>query len=494
MKKQKLIIPAIIALGAGLFANGAYADSASTDFSITVQPSASLTVESANLNITPNKDGFFDSTTIDVTASTNSTAGYTLVMATDQTFLKSSTVNPSTGTNPTIPSLALSQNGITEQQFNNSTSDDVLNHWGIAIPNGDYGNGNYNAIKAEQVINYRNTNIIGDITTLSLAAKLNLLTVPGVYSTTLNFHLTANTPIITLEESFAAHSKTKTTIGGNQYYAMQDMTPAICEYVNVIPSQLQVYDNRDNTIYTIGKLADNRCWLLDNLALDLSNPTTLAALSNINTNASSTALSYLRGTTTRDSSQDPDGNYATAGVSSFDWNSSPNYTSPLINMNSKDTVSSNNMDTAGSWKIGGYYNFCAASAGSYCYSEGHFSSSDASEDICPAGWRLPTGGYDGNGEYEAIAATIATEGQYGYTGEGYVAIRNALHLPLSGILSYQEDSDQGNYGLFWSSTRPNNSNSGMHYLYATLNSINPWSYHGSGEDIYKGASVRCIAK
>ncbi len=491
MKKTNFIIPAIIALGASVAANGAYADSASTDFSITVQPSASLSVSAAsvNLDITPNKTGVYDSAELTVTASTNSTAGYTLVMETDNTALESSTVNPITGTKPTIPSIIESQSGISAADFEASTDSSILNHWGLAI-----GSGNFNAIKTTQTIKETDTQAVGDDTVLTMASKLDLLTVPGIYSTTLNFQLTANIPAVSLEESYAAHGKTKTTIGGNQYYAMQDMTPAICEYVNVIPGQLQVYDNRDNTIYTIGKLADNRCWLLDNLALDLSDPTTLAALSDVNTNASSTTLSYLHGTTTRDSSQDPDGNYATAGVSSFDWNSSPSYTSPLINMSSKDTVSSNNMDTAGGWKIGGYYNFCAASAGSYCYSEGHFSSSDASEDICPAGWRLPTGGYDGNGEYEVIAAAIATEGQYGYTGEGYVAIRNALHLPLSGILSYQEDSDQGNYGLFWSSTHSNNSNSGMHYLYATLNSINPWSYHGSGKDIYEGASVRCIAK
>jgi uncharacterized protein (TIGR02145 family) len=489
MKKRTLIIPAIIALGAGAVAN-TYADSASTDFSITVNPSASLTVSAAsvNLDMTPTQAGVYDSDTLTVTASTNNTTGYTLVLETNNTALESDTINPNTGTKPTIPSIAESQDGITAAAFAASTDSNVLNHWGIAI-----GSANFNAIKASQTLKTTSAPAVGDATVLTMASKLDLLTVPGIYSTTLNFEMTTNPLPDTLESAYAKANKQKATIDGHDYYAMQDMNSTICADVD-IPSELQVYDTRDNHIYTIGRLADNRCWLLDNLALDLTNSTTLAALSDTNTNASTTTLGYLRGTTSRNPSQDPNGNYATAGVSSFDWSSLPNYTSPLININSKDTVSLNNMDTAGGWKIGGYYNFCAASAGSYCYSEGHFSVNDASEDICPTGWRLPTGGYSVDGEYEVVAAAIATEGQYGYTGEGYGAIRNALHLPLSGILGYQEDSNQGSYGLFWSATRNSSNNTGMYYMYTTISSINPWSFHGSGEDIYNGASIRCIAK
>ena len=57
-----------------------------------------------------------------------------------------------------------------------------------------------------------------------------------------------------------------------------------------------IIDNRDNKTYHVAKLADNKCWMLDNLALDISDSTVLSALSSTNTNASDTELSNLRTT------------------------------------------------------------------------------------------------------------------------------------------------------------------------------------------------------
>ena len=130
----------------------------------------------------------------------------------------------------------------------------------------------------------------------------------------------------------------------------------------------QAVDNRDNTIYNIQRLADGKCWLLDNLALDLTSSTVLNGMNESNTHASNTTLGYLKGTTTRDPSTDPDGKYATAGVSN--WTSSSSYSAPLVNLTDKDVVPTDAISTAGQYKVGGYYNYCAASAGSYCYGNG----------------------------------------------------------------------------------------------------------------------------
>ena len=243
---------------------------------------------------------------------------------------------------------------------------------------------------------------------------------------------------------------------------------------------LTLVDSRDGTSYTIGKLADDNCWLLDNLALDLTNSTVLSAMDSTNTNASDTTLGYLKngGGTTSDK-------YATARVAN--WTSSYSYSAPLVNMGYKNTVPTDATSTAGGYKIGGYYNYCAASAGSYCYGNGTSqgtSSGNATESICPKGWRLPTGST--SGEYSALANAI-----YGSTGStsdamAYANYRAALHLPLSGYFKTGSPYDQGSYGSFWSSTRF--SSYYMEILDLYTSSIHP----ANGYDRYYGYSVRCV--
>ena len=241
-------------------------------------------------------------------------------------------------------------------------------------------------------------------------------------------------------------------------------------------------DSRDGTTYTVGKLADGKCWMLDNLALDLTNSTVLNAMSESNTNASNTTLSYLKNGGGTASDQ-----YATAKVAN--WTSYFSYSAPLVNMASKDIVptSYNGTDdpmkdtvVTGNWKVGGYYNYCAASAGSYCYGNGisaGTSSGNATEDICPAGWRMPTGGI--SGEFQALYNNSSYN--------TYANYRSALHLPLSGYFDNGSLRGQGSNGRWWSSTRV--SNDEMDYLSANTSTIYPESY------IIRdfGLSLRCVA-
>ena len=127
----------------------------------------------------------------------------------------------------------------------------------------------------------------------------------------------------------------------------------------------QIKDNRDNETYCVGKLADGNLWLLDNLALDLTNSTVLSGMNESNTHASNTTLNYLKngGGTTSDK-------YAITGV--VNWTDSPTYASsysysdPLVNLTDKDIIPSDATSQAEQYKVGGYYNYCAASAGSFC--------------------------------------------------------------------------------------------------------------------------------
>ena len=242
----------------------------------------------------------------------------------------------------------------------------------------------------------------------------------------------------------------------------------------------QIKDNRDNETYCVSKLADGNLWMLDNLALDLTDSNILNSLSSSNTNAS-TGLPYLKGTSTGTTSDQ----YATAKVTN--WTSSSSYSAPLINMASKDVIPTDATSQAGGYKIGGYYNYCAASAGSYCYSNGTdagTSSGNATEDICPAGWRMPTGN---TGEFRALGTAITGVSTGNYTRDNYTAYRAALHLPLSGFHDYSSPYYRGGIGGWWSSTRSHNY--GMYGLFADTSTIYP------ANDSYRsnGYSLRCVA-
>lgn len=105
--------------------------------------------------------------------------------------------------------------------------------------------------------------------------------------------------------------------------------------------------------------------MLDNLALDPTNSTTASNMNETNTNASAIDIAnFLNG----GSNITGHSNVAVANVNSG-FNS---YTEPMINNTNKDTLvvgfgpASNN----GQSKVGIYYNFCAATVGTYCYSMG----------------------------------------------------------------------------------------------------------------------------
>ena len=176
-KSSLLVVPAILL--AGLYINtNVFADSNDVDFSITVNPSLTLALSSntVNFSITPTAQGAYNSANFTVTSATNNAYGYTLVMGTSNVDLTSNTVNPTTGTNPIIPTLTETQDGISAADFEASTDSNVLNHYGIAI-----GANNFNAMKTSNPIKKTNANNASgvDTTTIALASKLDLNTVPG---------------------------------------------------------------------------------------------------------------------------------------------------------------------------------------------------------------------------------------------------------------------------------------------------------------------------
>ncbi len=338
----------------------------------------------------------------------------------------------------------------------------------------------------------------GDNVQFKIAAKADVAQTAGEYNNVINFTLVAKPAPVTLEMAYANAGKVKGTSG---HYSMQDMTTDICNAVEVENEAIEVYDARSG-IYHIAKLSDHRCWMLDNLALDLTSQNIKYDMTNgsdTKTNASAESLQYLfnGGGTTTDQ-------YATAGVGTF-TTSSNEYSVPRIARNGTcyDNTNCANDPSTGQWrdssvigaisnssgsnKIGVYYNYCAASAGTYCWGDGTSSAGspetdpnpnsliDVTEDICPKNWRMPTS--TENGEYQAL---------YSAYSSNYTDFRRALSTPLSGYYGSGSAHDQSGYGFFWSSTW--GSIYSMGNLIMSTSNINP-SYNNYR---YYGLSVRCI--
>ena len=285
--------------------------------------------------------------------------------------------------------------------------------------------------------------------------------------------------------TFSIHRSTGGSIRCIKDIAVADMQTMLDS--DCTTTATTVKDSRDGELYVVQRLADGNCWMLDNLRLDPTN-VSLSTLQG-NTNASNTTLNYLKngGGTTSDK-------YATAGVSSS-W-SELSYSVPLINASSKNTTTTSY--GVGSGKIGVYYNYCAASAGSYCYGNGTSygtSSGDATEDLCPAGWRMPTGGYEStsSNEYNNLAIALDLTLDYedpDYEEEPYYGgntYQTALSLPLSGRYTTNGAGAIGNNGASWSSSRW--SNSVMHGVDWYSSYSRPF-VQNMGRHI--GYSMRCV--
>ncbi len=272
-----------------------------------------------------------------------------------------------------------------------------------------------------------------------------------------------------VKRAFLDEGKSKVTINGSKYYKIQDMTTAICDLIDE-DEDGQLVDERDGTIYNIGKSIDGRCWMLDNLALDIANATVQANLSSTNTNASGESIGHLinGGGTTSDQ-------YAIHGVAY--WGRYDYYSDPLIYADLKNSVNTSDpFEVARTWKFGIYYNYCAASAGSYCWGNGESAQSqnkgDATEDICPAGWRMAT-----SSEWQNLGTVSSSQ------------TRIILHMPATGY--YQNRIIDPQFGFSWESTASpsasNMNNYAFHYSSTSGNHVN--------SSIRRmGLSVRCIAK
>lgn len=248
------------------------------------------------------------------------------------------------------------------------------------------------------------------------------------------------------EESYATSGNcNKSAMKIADAVCLQDMNDYVIQSME-IETEYTLIDERDESTYRVAKLRDGNVWLLDNLRIGGDSEMVL---------------------TSEDTNTDPslnNGEYVLPASGSAE----NTYTEPVIYTGEKDII----VDESEPWTIGGYYNYCAASAGTYC-DEDQEAEGDAEYDICPAGWRMPTGG--NGGEYQMVVSM-------------YSEAIDVLHLPLSGRYYNGATGKIGEDGYFWSST--NRDGRRMYYLNRSGSSLAPdGSYRRD-----RGYSMRCVAK
>ena len=194
-----------------------------------------------------------------------------------------------------------------------------------------------------------------------------------------------------------------------------------------------VTDIRDGEKYGIRKLPDGNCWMVKNL--DLAGGTTL---------------------TSADSNVMADYTLPNSDTAGFD-----NNTGDYV-YNSHRTTCGENMPCYS------YYSYAAATAGT------NPSSSKASSDICPRGWRMPT-----NAEYTTLIGIYTTE---------TALLSPPFNGVYAGLFRDGQFSNGGMYGMYWSSDIYNTDS-------AYFLSFRSDSHVAVDRNVKRvGRTIRCIAK
>ncbi|MBQ8156644.1 InlB B-repeat-containing protein [Candidatus Saccharibacteria bacterium] len=240
-------------------------------------------------------------------------------------------------------------------------------------------------------------------------------------------------------------------------------------------------DTRDGSTYAIAKYADNKCWMMENLRLDLSSQDLQITSSNTN-KPTAAFITAINNHPASSNSFCEDTNSACIDQVKFNTN----------NINRGLTPAYNTADTKSSWySYGVYYNWFAATAGNGTYALTN-AGIIAEGDLCPAGWHLPTG-YGIDGELAVLDKAYNGSGnnqESGNTGlNGSKRWRNfPLNYIYSGEWRAKSSLNRGVSGGYFSASN-----------FTAIRSYNLWlrstaiNMNSNSNPKYRGQAIRCIA-
>ena len=244
-------------------------------------------------------------------------------------------------------------------------------------------------------------------------------------------------------------------------------------------------DSRDNNVYTVGKLADGNCWMMENLRLDNT-----VTINSANTNNPASGFTSLAGST---DDWCTDNNETCINQNKLNTNNTNlggvnASNTPLINGPGQYNGSNVSGGTKGSvgnnyswYAYGNYYNWYAATAGTGTYSV--TSPAYTYGDICPSGWSMPIG-Y----QYGALDFAIGGTGDNQYTAEASNRWRSYPNNFLySGGWWVSVATNRGLYGRYWSRAA-RSSDDAQELILSSTYSV-PDGYSGKQD----GIAVRCLS-
>lgn len=494
-------------MGAGGASVEALSYQSNVSVGFTFNPTLTVSLSSSDLvisNLSPGARS--DSNIITVGVSTNAAYGYDLLATVGNA--SNATTELKNGNNSFT---ALSSNTATLASFDD-------NKWGYSYStdsgtswvSGDQGSAStgyaglplYTGTGVKMASANSNTD---SSVQFKIAAKAGATQASGEYTNVVNFAAVSKVGVVTLLDAFVASNATQQ----NGYYTMQGMTPAICNAA-AVGSSMQLLDVRDNKMYWVAKLADNKCWMTQNLELDLvANSTTIDSTNtNINpssynatTGAYSTAGGYTKDDTTGVVTWSP----ARDTVDSLNASNFPSddaaYNTPY-SYNSGDryyyysggsqydysyTLSecrSQGHEDCEYYKAGNYYNWSAAIASN---NTSPIQSNYAGNSICPKGWRLPR---DDLADFSTLGSA------YGVVDETPTVLKMSqgpLYFVRSGYVLSGSVVQSGHEGYCWSGSASSDIRAfalGFYYSSSANTAFHP----SNASRRYYGFSVRCIAE
>ena len=368
-----------------------------TGYFITVDAPASASIE-----VTPTASGSTAvSSASSVNVVTNAPGGYKL-------YLSATNVN-------------LSASGVTPAFVPTSSTSLSDNSWGYSLDQSTW-----NAVTTSQTqiaqsssSNYSN----GTNTNVYYGVNANTNMPAATYSTTVTYTAVAE--------------------GIPEQYTMQGFTIAQCTAMSN-GENITLMDIRDGKNYRVTKLADDNCWMTENLKLDGGRELTSA-----DTNLLSGSTVTLP----------------------------PNkVTGDVFTSNSIDIA--NNVTTAD----GNLYNWCAATLleGNNCAT-----TVEPTEDICPKGWRLPSN--SGSISYNNLFSLYGLS-QSSSTSYSNIIETSPLYFTRTGVWDSGSAVVSERNGTYWSRTPYSNT----HAYFFTYDVVSPNFLPQYNFWKNRGAGIRCV--
>ena len=277
---------------------------------------------------------------------------------------------------------------------------------------------------------------------------------------------------ITIDNAFLANADQTNRISmyavwlpEDSNYTMQTFGTGECSAMSS-GSVIALKDIRDNNVYSVAKLEDGNCWMTENLRL---NPR-ITAFSNSNTN--SPTADFISNAPSSDTNNTLCNTNDSGCIDSISYNTNN------INLSLPASIQDNNINM--SWySYGVMYNWYTATAGN---GGTGVTSGSVTADICPAGWRLPTGGT--GGEF----ATLNTQANSGSTATDAGLRKFPDNFIYSGDYNNKKPGGRGSYGRYWSSTA--NGVNNAYRLGIVSSGATPLGSYGK----WDAFAIRCIVK